>query len=294
LSYFTTGKRAAAAMDSQPTPIQSSIEPEGALTKGAGRTSAPRTVAAKAKSANASHDNSLLDSTDEGREVFAIKTVADAPGRQCKANADIPGPPTIQELENSHWYELSDKVDNLSADMRNVQTALIGLRHDKHQESALQKDLEESRAMLQDTNKMLEVVRKNWKRAASQLDQLRSRGTGMYQLLDSDLISSVERLRYDIRAFSVQFSGNATEQAENPRVGDLWKKYMLGTTPGSQDYREYLMSSTRRPIVIQSFLWRFLVGEIFEKFCWMPPLQKSTTKLYEALQPGKCYWEGML
>ena len=148
--------------------------------------------------------------------------------------------------------------------------------------------LQETQERLQRTTATLEEVRKYWKKTASQLDQFRSQGTRLYQLSDSDLTTSVKRLRYDIRAFSLQyFAGKSHGQSGDLPAGDFWK-YMHETTPGSDDYQAYLMSQTRGPIVIQSFLWRLLAGEIFEKFCWVPWLKKSITQVYQALQPCRC------
>lgn len=193
----------------------------------------------------------------------------------------------IREQEPSRWDELPGKIDGLSADMRSVLSAMRELQQDKHEKVALQKDLKEAQDKQQETTAALEKVQKSWKKAASQLDQVRSQGMGQYQLSDSDLTASVKRLRYDIRAFSVQyFAVNAPRQSGDVPTGNFWR-YMYETTPGSDDYQAHLASETRGPIVIEAFLWRLLVGEIFGKFCWVPWLQESITRVYQALQPGR-------
>jgi hypothetical protein len=116
---------------------------------------------------------------------------------------------------------------------------------------------------------------------------LQSKGTGMYQLPDSDLVNAVKQLRYQIRNFSLQyFDGKAPEQPGDTPTQNFWK-YMLETTVTGQDHHAYLMSEAKGPVVIQSFLWRLLVGEIFEKFCWAPSLRESMTRVYEALRSGR-------
>lgn len=234
-----------------------------------------------------------------------------------------PGQPqqaNIQMREDFRWNELPNRVDALSADMKNVLGALWELKQDKHEKVALQKELQEAQNelrksnvalgdseqdehekmalqknlqetqhRLQETTTTLEAVRKSWRKAASQLGQFQPQGTGLYQLTDSDLTASVMQLRYAIRDFSVQyFTGTPPKrQPGNPPGGDFWK-YMDETTTRSDEYKAYLRSETRSPIVIQSFLWGLLVGEIFGGFCWAPWLKKSVTHVYQTLQPRKC------
>lgn len=226
----------------------------------------------------------------------------------------------FQKGGDSRWEELPDRVDALSAEMRTVLCALQELQQNKHEKGVLRKDpdeaqcklqknnatlgslqqdnhdkitlkkdLQETRDRLEKTIVTLEEVRKKWKKASSQLDQFRSHGMGLCQLSDSDLTASAKRLRYKIQTFSLQyFAARLPGQPGDQPARDFWK-YVRETTPGSNEYEAYLMSETRGPTVIQSFLWRLLVGEIFEQFCWVPrQLKRSITDVYQALQPCKC------
>lgn len=225
----------------------------------------------------------------------------------------------FQKGRDSRWEELPDKVDALSSEMRTVLYALQELQQDKHEKGvlrkdlqeaqyklqntaapgslqqdnyekiALQKDLQETQDRLQETTVTLQEVRKKWNKASSQLGQSRSHGMGLYQLSDSDLTASAKQLRYEIRTFSLRyFAAKLPGQPGHKPARDFWK-YVRETTPGSNEYEAYLRSETRGPAVIQSFLWRLLVGEIFEQFCWVPrQLKRSITNVYHALQPCKC------
>ncbi len=218
----------------------------------------------------------------------------------------------LRELHQDK-HELLDKVDSLSADMKNVQSALRELQQDKHEllaniygvsvdtrnnqsalrelqqdkhkKTVLEKELKETQDKLQETTVTLEAVRKNWKKATSQLGQFRSQGTGLYQIPDSDLTQLVTQLRYDVRNFSIQLFTNEAprQQPGNLPAGGFWK-YMHETTPRSDHFQVYLKSKTSGPTVIQSFLWRLFVGEIFEKFRWAASLHESITTVYLALQ----------
>ncbi|KAK8036835.1 hypothetical protein PG994_015332 [Apiospora phragmitis] len=130
-----------------------------------------------------------------------------------------------------------------------------------------------------------EVYRKKWAKAVSQLDQ--SRSCGQYKLPDSDLTRAVYQLRYEIENTIAQyFTITPSEHTVNTPNNSFWK-YMVEATPGSHDYRDHLSSTTRGEHLIQSFLWRLLVGEIFGKFRWVPSLQESLSRIYETLRPVK-------
>ncbi|KAK3946032.1 hypothetical protein QBC46DRAFT_370656 [Diplogelasinospora grovesii] len=179
--------------------------------------------------------------------------------------------------------------------MRNVQRALENLQQEKHQKLALQRDLKEAQDKLAETTADLEAARKRWKKAASQLSQFQSQGgAGLYQVTDGDLINSAKQLRYDIRAFSVQYFLGKAPLGQLPGVDGGFSRYMretINTTLKGYDDDDvaHLMSSeTSGPVVIQAFLWRLLVGEIFEQFRWAasPPwLRKPMAAVYRALKP---------
>ncbi|TGJ86877.1 hypothetical protein E0Z10_g1905 [Xylaria hypoxylon] len=233
------------------------------------------------------------DSTDES--IGKVGTSNEVPASQMlqrfggvpqlSVRARTPGLPNIQESHASRFYDMPDWAYDLSAEMRQVRMIVNGLQQDNHEKAALRRDLKETQEGLKQTKEHLHAVKRNWKKASSELDQLQSRATAMGQHTDSELILSVENLRYKIRSFSAQyFADKATGQFRDPLIGNF-KKYMLEAT-GASDYHGNLMSDKKAPIVIQSFLWRLLISETFEKFCWVPRLQESMTRVYEALRPA--------
>ncbi|KAK8014233.1 hypothetical protein PG990_007529 [Apiospora arundinis] len=225
--------------------------------------------------------------------------------------ATLSRPSNIEE--DPRFHNLPDKVDSLSTDVKNLQVALKELQQNKSAISApderlrrdletardslqqeqqarvtLQSKLDQVRQELQQATMMSNDLRKKWKKAASELSQPQSHGAGpgQYHFPDSELTNEVLHLRFEVRNFSEQyFTAKRAERSDNAS-NDSYLHYMLETTFDSRDYRKHLKSEKQGSKWIQSFLWRLLVGEIFEKFHWVPEVQKSMSGMYKALQPA--------
>ncbi|KAI0865569.1 hypothetical protein F4860DRAFT_509458 [Xylaria cubensis] len=197
-----------------------------------------------------------------------------------RAHPDTPTLPTMQDWN----YLVHEFPGELKVMFRTINTNVNALHQDRHEKASLQKDLQRTQDDLKWATENLQEVQRKWKKATSQLDQLQSKQAGTYHLADSELIGSVKQLRYNIRNFASQhFEGKAPPGSTNITTGNL-TTYMLETTENDL-YLDYLMSPSQGPYVVQSFLWRLLVGEIFEKFCWAPRLRKAMTAVYETLRP---------
>ncbi|TRX93942.1 hypothetical protein FHL15_005020 [Xylaria flabelliformis] len=197
-----------------------------------------------------------------------------------RAHPDTPTLPTRQDWN----YLVHEFPEELKVMFRAMNTNLNALHRDKYEKASLQKDLQRTQDDLKRATENLQEVQKKWKKATSQLDQLQSKEACTYQLADSELIGSVKQLRYNIRNFASQhFEGKAPPGSTNITTGNL-TTYLLETTEDDL-YFDYLLSPSQGPYVVQSFLWRLLVGEIFEKFCWAPRLRKAMNAVYETLRP---------
>ncbi|KAI0483752.1 hypothetical protein F4859DRAFT_473994 [Xylaria cf. heliscus] len=193
----------------------------------------------------------------------------------------------MEKLDCSPWQELSAKIDTLSTDMSEIKLSLKELHQGKSDNLSLEEDLKQAQDDLQLARENYGEIHKRWKRAVSQLDQLQYKGTEMSQLTDGDLIRQVRELRYKIKNFSSQyFQCKVSQQHRDTSRNNFWKYMTAVTFTGSHDHYHDLMSETRRSILIQAFLWRLLVGEVFGKFCWVPSLREPVTKVYEALRPA--------
>lgn len=171
-------------------------------------------------------------------------------------------------------------------DMDSFHHSLQKLGQDNEQRFALEKDVKEARVQLRKTTLELEKTRKLWKKAVSQLDQIRSHESGAFQVTDDELVSSVNGLRYDIRSFSMQYFMGDTSLASNRLPVGGFSEYLRQTTAESDERPTYALCDTFGPVIIQAFLWRLLIGEIFGRFRWIPRLADSMVALYQALDPG--------
>ncbi|RYP67403.1 hypothetical protein DL770_008630 [Monosporascus sp. CRB-9-2] len=194
---------------------------------------------------------------------------------------------TIYLGEKERWIkcesELKARIDELEA---------LRSQAPSEEFQELQKMLEEERGSrkkaeneLSQRNIELEDIRKRWKQAASELNKLRAQGQGFYQITDRYLIDLATQLRYNIRNFAIQyFGGDIRQKVKMEKTGYL-KKYMQLTTPGSNGYEVYLHSPTKCPSIVQAFLWRILVGEIFDEFRWAGNASDHVWNLCSILRP---------
>ncbi|KAK7990383.1 hypothetical protein PG990_014663 [Apiospora arundinis] len=193
-----------------------------------------------------------------------------------------------QQTTNSYFHGLKQQPQDNYAEstfQKDLKKARNELHEEKHAKSVLQNELNQARNELQATATTMETLRKNWKKAASQLAQFRSPEIGQYQLPDSDLIKAVYHLRYEIQNFSMQYFAVTSSKQFVDAPNNVYWKYMIETTPHIHGYRDHLKSKVRGENVIQSFLWRLLAGEVFDKFRWVARLQEPMSRIYETLRP---------
>ncbi|KAF5627567.1 hypothetical protein F25303_10757 [Fusarium sp. NRRL 25303] len=112
--------------------------------------------------------------------------------------------------------------------------------------------------------------RKLWKKAAMEHDKFRASGQGFYQVTDEYLVELVNHLRLNIRDLSIQyFDGIAFKGDRFTFYEPDYFNHLSNTTLERKGFMRYLESSTRSHEVVQAFLWRVIVHEIFERFEWL-------------------------
>ncbi|KAL4944939.1 hypothetical protein BDV06DRAFT_185947 [Aspergillus oleicola] len=137
--------------------------------------------------------------------------------------------------------------------------------------------------------KELDEMRKRWKQAARELDKTQSQHQGFYAVTDNYLIDLAMQLRYNIRNFAIQyFSADGKGKVNKFEKGREWEKYMATTTPEPSDCEVFLLSE-RRPSVIQAFIWRFFVGQVFDHFRWAGETGVTMRNLCLFLRPDGQY-----
>lgn len=122
-----------------------------------------------------------------------------------------------------------------------------------------------------------------WKKAAKELDGLRVQGQGFYQVTDNYLCDLIIQLRYKIRDFGIQYFSEELSKCPRFEPNRVWKDYMVSTTR-DRSYLDLVECSETRPSVIQAFLWRVIVQEVFCKFRWAGSASSPVTKLSKDLE----------
>ncbi|KAF2500103.1 hypothetical protein BU16DRAFT_578124 [Lophium mytilinum] len=134
----------------------------------------------------------------------------------------------------------------------------------------------------------LKDIRQRWKLTARELGiiQRKGQGSGFYQVTDDYLIGLITRLRYNIQNISIQYFSERLGRASRPPKNGVLYAFMRSTTPGSDDFLEYLTHPALRPKVIEAFFWRVLVSRLFYNFKWAGRTFLSMWELYRVLEPS--------
>ncbi|CAM1509777.1 Fc.00g001120.m01.CDS01 [Cosmosporella sp. VM-42] len=162
----------------------------------------------------------------------------------------------------------------------------VELQLSLEQKTAELKALQERRETdLKEKSRDVEEMRKKWKKTAVELNKLRRSGQGFYQVTDRELIDLIGRLRHDIRNFTIQHFGEHLPKRWTLDLTKYHNRYLKRTTPDPKDYVRYLGEERTCPKIIQAFVWRVLVGEVFDQFHWMGDRAYYVWKLRRLLRP---------
>ncbi|KAL4962024.1 uncharacterized protein BDV14DRAFT_112200 [Aspergillus stella-maris] len=193
--------------------------------------------------------------------------INDLPAETRPSPEALTAPPKDAPGSKAREEELLRKIKELETTIASNPSpdSVRALERSLQAESA-QKD--RAQADLAKRTKELDDMRKRWKQAARELDKTQSQNQGFYTVTDNYLIDLTMQLRYNIRNFAIQYFGSdGKEKVGKFEKGKEWEKYMATTTPESSDCEVFLLSEWRSS-VIQAFIWRFLVGQVFDHFRW--------------------------
>ena len=179
-----------------------------------------------------------------------------------------------RQLHNKTKADLQKKEHELDQYRFNFQGVLEG----KDQE--IEKKSEELRKKRQelDNNRIqvqvefekkeqeLDDLRKRWKQAVSELNRFMARGQGFVQVTDRELIQHATQLRFNVRNFAEHYFGGETVDAKG--ISSFSSFFQEYRRIPHEDYEACMKSSSKRPMVIRTFIWAFLVKDIFGQFCW--------------------------
>lgn len=181
-------------------------------------------------------------------------------------------------------YQTRKTIIVLDADNGEALDHMPVTRQEYEQEIArrqkIEDGLEERDRMLADyENKLkhaeaaLATVRKKWKQAATDLDKMKSSQQRGYHMTDSELKDTVNRLRYNISRFAIQyFGGRLPREANIDRIVDSrdlngWRQ--LSKFLGNRDITiSYIGSDRRRPYIVQALIWDTMYWAVFGEALW--------------------------
>ena len=245
--------------------VQASISRSSSPEKSIRKSSIPTNTAAIRYEWERSSDNRIIPDTKDWKAQFLNE----------------------KELWEQREAELRSKIDELEDRNRNAPSseAFQELQNMLAVEQGLR---EQTQDELQQRSMEAEETRKRWKQAARELDKIRAQSQGFYQVTDNYLIELTTQLRYNIRSFAIQYFGGEVPSSVQIERTDYWKMYMEFTTRATRGHEAYLLSQKKCHSIIQAFLWRFLVDQVFDKFRWAGDAGKPLRKLCKFVRPGEC------
>jgi len=150
--------------------------------------------------------------------------------------------------------------------------------------------LEEERLKLREANRLLEdrnlELQQKWKKASNDLAKMALQG-GAHKVDDDNIKQNWEHLIWHCRIWCKTFFGGI--ETSLWRNDELTREFE-DLTP---NYRIYLASSTLRPVLIQSYLFRQLWLDVLQTaedggLVWAGQYSDQLRLLQDALRPGKC------
>ncbi|KAE8391658.1 hypothetical protein BDV23DRAFT_182245 [Aspergillus alliaceus] len=145
----------------------------------------------------------------------------------------------------------------------------------------LRNELQVEQQKLKNAEESSRVQQKKYKQALIENNKLISQSQPFPLVTDSYLISQVEHLRQEIRNFAIQHYDGDT--FNGPNKGNLnpafGRNCMEPTTRTSHAFQDYLDVSEMRPMIIEAFLWRVIVGVVFNNYWWAIRIQKTLSRV---------------
>lgn len=138
----------------------------------------------------------------------------------------------------------------LQSDLEDARLKCKKLDDDLFEKSA---ELAKRESELTERESELAEARKGWRKVAGELNKIRTKGQGFYQVTDQYLIDKTNTLRYSIRNFAIQYFEGETKGEVQIKATRFFELYIQPTTPGSTAYQEFFRSPKRCPSLIREF-----------------------------------------
>ncbi|KAJ4253887.1 hypothetical protein NW762_010285 [Fusarium torreyae] len=157
--------------------------------------------------------------------------------------------------------------DTLEAQMASLKT---GLQEKDQKIQDLLLECEDLNRAIDEKDEDVAKFRKLWKNTGKELNKFRANGQGFYQVTDEYLIELINHLRFVIRDFSIQFFDGRCLRNNQITYYSLrnYKDHLEGSG-SDRAFSYYITSPANCYQLVQAFVWRVIVGEVFHKFEWV-------------------------
>ncbi|KAJ5998809.1 hypothetical protein N7451_006619 [Penicillium sp. IBT 35674x] len=151
------------------------------------------------------------------------------------------------------------------------------------QSQELQAHYQDLERILRKRTQQRDVYKARYQALATELTKLKSQDQGFSQLDDSYLTQQVEGLRVKIWNFGLHHYGGVVSRGKF-LLDPLLSEYTESNMRSDMDLEYYLELPDWRPAIMEAFLWRFMVAEIFNKFWWAGSVGRSMSKVYRIMK----------
>ena len=112
----------------------------------------------------------------------------------------------------------------------------------------------------------IDSIRRLWKGTARELGKHQARGKVINQVTDPELIQKARQLQYNVRNFTCQHFGDELNTGRSVQASCHYLQKNLGIS--STFFDACMRSKVKRPLLVNAFLWDFLMNDIFGRFWW--------------------------
>lgn len=151
------------------------------------------------------------------------------------------------------------------------------------QSQELQAHYQNLERILRKRTQQRDVYKARYQALATELTKLKSQDQGFSQLDDSYLIQQVEGLRVKIWNFGLHHYGGVVSRGKS-LLDPLLSDYTEFNMRSDMDLEYYLELPDWRPAIMEAFLWRLMVAEIFNRFWWAGSVGKSMSRLHRVMK----------
>ncbi|CAH0026753.1 unnamed protein product [Clonostachys rhizophaga] len=156
----------------------------------------------------------------------------------------------------------SSEVGKLRQELTETRNELAGEKTQHNKAKDLAKGYKEK----------VDKLRKVNNEMAAELDEITRQGKVPDQLTDNEIIEMVNQLRSNIRNFTTQYFGEELklDTRSNLASAKMDLQGSISILIPIETVHHCVSNPVLRPVIIQDFIWRWLISNVFSAYCWSP------------------------